>query len=174
MRLFIGIKMGCKAYLTALQDRLKTLGRGRFTRPDNLHITLKFLGELPPDKVSGLCKAIAEAGGEKFMLEVGGARMFNRNGILAADVTAGADKLAALAARLETALEKRGIPRETRPFRAHITLARDFQPSGGLSGVPQQRCAFTVDEVILFESRRENGRLVYVPLFAHRLEPGVG
>ena len=169
MRLFIGIKTDCEEHLTALQDELKKLGRGRFTHPDNLHITLKFLGELPPGKVPGLCEAIAEADGEPFMLEIGGARMFNRSGILAADVTAGADKLAALAARLETALERRGIPREMRPFKAHITLARDYQPNGDPGGVPQRRCSFGVDEVTLFESRRENGRLVYAPLFAHRL-----
>ncbi len=172
MRLFIGIKTGCEAHISALQDELKKLGRGRFTHTGNLHITLKFLGELPPGRVSGLCGAIKEAGGEPFTLEIGGARMFNRSGILSADVTGGADKLAALAERLETALEQRGYPRETRPFRAHITLARDYQPYGDLSCAPQRRCSFTVDEVILFESRRENGRLVYVPMFTYRLGGG--
>ncbi len=169
MRLFIGIKTGCEDYLTALQDELKTLGRGRFTHPDNLHITLKFLGEQPPNKIQGICEAIAEAGGEPFALEVGGARMFNRSGILAADVLGDTNKLSALAARLDAALERRGYLRESRPFKAHITLARDFVPHGDIGGIPQKRCAFSVDEVVLFESRRENGRLVYVPLFAHRL-----
>ena len=169
MRLFIGIKTGCEDHLTALQDALKTLGRGRFTHPDNLHITLKFLGEQLPKKMQGICEAIAEAGGELFALEVGGARMFNRSGILAVDVLGDTNKLAALAARLDAALERRGYPRESRPFKAHITLARDFEPRGDIGGIPQKRCAFSVDEVVLFESRRENGRLVYVPLFAHRL-----
>ena len=172
MRLFIGIKTGCEAHISALQDELKKLGRGRFTRSDNLHITLKFLGELPPDRVSGLCEAIAAAGGAPFTLEIGGARMFNRSGILSADVLGETDSLAALAERLEAALEKQGIPRETRPFRAHITLARDYEPHGDLSGVPQRRCSFDVDEVILFESRRENGRLTYAPLYRYRLGGG--
>lgn len=172
MRLFIGIKTGCEGHLTALQDELRKMGRGRFTHTGNLHITLKFLGELPPGKVSGLCEAIAEAGGAPFVLEIGGACMFNRSGILAADVTAGADALEALAARLETALEQRGYAREKRSFKAHITLARDYEPHGDIGGVPQQRCSFNVEEVILFESRRENGRLVYVPLFTHRLGGG--
>ncbi len=171
MRLFIGIKTGCEAHLAALQDALKKLGRGRFTHPDNLHITLKFLGELTPGKVPGLCAAISEAGGEPFVLEIGGAHMFNRSGILAADVSGETEKLAALAARLETALEQRGIQKEMRPFKAHITLARDYQPGGSLRGIPQAGCSFTVDEVVLFESRRENGRLVYMPLFTHKLKP---
>jgi 2'-5' RNA ligase len=169
MRLFIGIKTGCGEYLAALQDRMRKAGRGRFTHADNLHITVKFLGELPPSAVKGICEAITEAGGEPFKLEIGGARIFNRSGILSADVLGQTDKLAALNGRLETALEKRGYSREIRPFKAHITLARDFQPHGDLGGIPDGQRGFAVDEVILFESRRENGRLVYVPLFTHRL-----
>ena len=169
MRLFIGIKTNCEAHISALQDELKKLGRGRFTHPDNLHITLKFLGELPPGRVPGLRDAITEAGGEPFELKIGGARMFNRSGILSSDVLGETDKLTALAERLETALEQHGYAREKRPFKAHITLARDYEPHGDLGSVSQRRSSFTVDEVILFESRRENGRLVYVPLFAYRL-----
>jgi 2'-5' RNA ligase len=88
---------------------------------------------------------------------------------LSADVLGETDKLAALAERLEAALERWGYARETRPFKAHITLARDFQPRGDIGGLPAGERRFTVDEVILFESRRENGRLVYAPLFAHAL-----
>ena len=70
---------------------------------------------------------------------------------------------------LDAALAKRGYPGETRPFRAHVTLARDYRPTGEIGGVVPQPCAFTVDEVILFESRREDGRLVYAPLYEYRL-----
>jgi len=169
MRLFIGIKAGCGEYLAALQEQLKRAGRGRFTRPENLHITLKFLGEHPPSAVAEICEAIAEAGGEPFELEIGGARVFNRNGILSADVLGETHKLGALAQRLEAALEKRGYPRETRPYKPHITLARDFRPDGDIGGIPPGQRRFTVDEVILFESRREEGRLVYAPLYSYRL-----
>ncbi len=170
MRLFIGIRAGCTDYLTALQDELRRLGRGRFTHADNLHITLRFLGELPPASVSGLCDAITEAGGEAFTLECGAAHMFNKSGIVSARVAGETDKLAALADRTEAVLEKRGYMRETRGFRPHITLARDYQPHGDISRIPEGRHVFTADEVVLFESRRENGRLVYAPLFAHRLQ----
>lgn len=170
MRLFIGIKAGCPHYLAALQEQLKRVGRGRFTRPENLHITLKFLGEQPTSAVAGICEAIVEAGGEPFALEIGGARIFNRSGILSADVLGETDKLGALAQRLETALAERGYPREKRPYRPHITLARQFQPSGDIGGIPPGQRRFAADEVILFESRREDGRLVYAPLFSYRLK----
>ena len=104
-----------------------------------------------------ICAAIAEAGGEPFELEIGGARMFNRSGILSADVLGETHKLGALAQRLEAALEKRGYPRESRPYKPHITLARDFRPDGDIGGIPPGQRRFTVDEVILFESRREEG-----------------
>jgi 2'-5' RNA ligase len=170
MRLFIGIKAGCAEYLAALQEQLKNAGRGRFTRPENLHITLKFLGEQPPSAVAGICEAIAEAGGEPFELEIGGARVFNRSGILSADVLGETEKLTALAQRLETVLAGHGYPRETRAYKPHITLAREFQPCGNIAGTPTGRRHFTVDEVILFESRREEGRLVYAPLYTYRLQ----
>jgi 2'-5' RNA ligase len=170
MRLFIGIRAGCREYIGALQEQLGHAGRGRFTRTDNLHITLRFLGELPTGAVPGLCAAIAEAGGGALTLEVGGARMMGKNGIAIAEVMGDTDALAALANRLEAALENRGYARETRPFRAHITLVRDYAPRGDIGGIPAGLRRFTADEVVLFESRREQGQLVYAPLFAHRLE----
>ena len=169
MRLFIGIKAGCVEYLAGLQEQLRQAGRGRFTRPENLHITLKFLGEQPPSAVKGICAAIAEASGETLTLEIGGARIMGRSGILSADVLGETDKLTALAGRLEAALERLGVAREARPYRAHITLARDFRPHGDISGMPPGERRFVADEVVLFESRRETGRLVYAPLFSHKL-----
>jgi 2'-5' RNA ligase len=75
MRLFIGIRAGCAEYLAALMEQLHQAGRGRFTRPENLHITLKFLGEQSPSVVKKICAAIAEAGGEAFTLEIGRAHL---------------------------------------------------------------------------------------------------
>lgn len=172
MRLFIGIKAGCGQHLAALQGELKKMGRGRFTFADNLHITLKFLGELPPFSVSVLREAIDEAAGCAFELECGGMRMFNRSGIVSAEVAGDTDQLSALHARLEEALERRGYARDTRAFRPHITLARDYKTHGDadIEGISHGSCRFTVSEVVLFKSRREGGRLVYAPLYAHGLQ----
>ena len=172
MRLFIGIKAGCGQQLAALQDELKRMGRGRFTRAKNLHITIRFLGELPPSSIPALCDAIVEAGGTEFELECGGVRLFNRGGIVSADVSGDIRQLCALHERLESALEKRGYARDVRAYRPHITLARDFKASGDapVEGIPYESGRFTVSDVVLFESRREGGRLVYAPLYAHGLQ----
>ena len=81
-------------------------------------------------------------------------------------------KLSALYKRLDSALEKRGFERPAREWRPHITLARNFQAFGEYSfnEVPEAGCVFTVQEVILFESRQNAGRSEYIPLYVHRLD----
>lgn len=172
MRLFIGIKTGCEDYLGSLQDELKKCGKGNFTYPDNLHLTLKFLGEAPPFRVSDISGAIKQAAGEAFSLELRGAKAFNKNGIVSAEIGGNMAPLVNLVSRLEDALERLGFPKENRPFHPHITLAREFRPFPGcdISAVPHSSRRFTADEVILFESTRENGRLTYVPLFRQKLK----
>jgi len=171
MRVFIGIKTGCERYLSSLQNELKKAGTGNFTDAGNLHITLRFLGEVPPSRLRDICEAVSEAGGAAFLLECRGVRAFHKSGIVFAEVGGELLMLAGAYARLEAALEKRGFAREARAFRPHITLARNFRADGGLdiASIPYGGCGFKVEEVILFESRRTGGRLVYTPLFAHRL-----
>lgn len=171
MRVFIGIKTGCEDYLTSLQNELRKAGKGNFTDVNNLHITLKFIGEVPPSRIKEISEAIFETGGEAFKLECLGIEVFNKSGIVSAKVGGELKKLDAMNSRLENLLEARGFEKEKRAYRPHITLVRKYYPSGGfdIGSIPYRRCAFTVKEIILFESRRENGRLVYAPLFTHKL-----
>ncbi len=173
MRLFIGIRAGCVRYLVSLQQMLKKAGKGNFTLPENLHLTLKFLGEVPSSRVAELREAITEAGGSAFPVECLGMFMMDRGGIVSTRVGGDTAALSALAARLEDALEKRGFERELRPFKPHITLARNFHAleREDVASMTQKGCRFKAEEVVLFESRRENGRLVYAPLFAYPLAP---
>lgn len=170
MRLFIGIKTGCEDYLTALQDELKKCGGGNFTHAENLHLTLKFLGEVPPVKVMEVSGAMARVKAQPFALELRGVKMFNR-GIVSAEVGGDLGPLSALAERLEDALESLGFPKESRSFRAHITLAREFRPDTGcgITAIPHGSRRFTVGGMILFESTRIEGKLTYVPLYTKKL-----
>ncbi len=171
MRLFIGIKTGCEDYLTALQDELKKCGRGNFTHENNLHLTLKFLGEVPPAKVTEISGAMARVKAQPFALEVRGVKIFGRN-IVSAEVGGSLGPLSALAEKLEDALEAIGFPKEARSFKAHITLAREFKTNGGcdISALPHGSRRFNVSEMILFESTRIEGKLTYVPLYTKTLE----
>ncbi|MDD5017004.1 MAG: RNA 2',3'-cyclic phosphodiesterase [Eubacteriales bacterium] len=171
MRLFIGIKTGCESHLLSLQHELKRLGKGNFTDARNLHITLKFLGEVPPGKVGSICEAMAETHAKAFGLECRGVAQFYKSGIVSAKVVGNLKTLSALHASLETALEKRGLKKDQRPYRPHITLARQFHAFAGMNveEIPCTSCGFKVEEIVLFESKREGGRLVYEPLFVKRL-----
>lgn len=172
MRLFIGIKTGCEAYLTALQQELLKYGRGRLTDKDNLHLTLKFLGEVEPNRVKEACDAMAKVHGEPIDLKCLGVHIFGRNGIVSCGIGGNTSALASLASRLESALENIGFPKENRPFKAHITLARDFRanPSADVESIPFSGKAFTANEITLFESTRIGGKLVYVLLYMQRLQ----
>ena len=171
MRLFIGIKTDCDDYLAALQDGLKKCGRGNFTNAGNLHLTLKFLGEAPLSRVREISDAMARVKAQPFALELRGVKMFGKNGIVSAEVGGNLGPLSALAGKLDDALEAIGFPKESRSFKAHITLAREFRPDPGcdISAIPHGGRKFTVGEMILFESTRIEGKLTYVPLYTKKL-----
>ncbi len=170
MRLFIGVKAGCEQHLTSIQRELKKLGKGNFTSEANLHLTLKFLGDVPPDKANAISDAITHARPGVISLCCEGLQAFGRD-IISARVGGELSWLSALHQSLEAALEPCGFERERRAFKPHITLAREFHPFGAfdIAAVSVERKDFIADEVILFESTREAGRLVYKPLFTHPL-----
>lgn len=170
MRLFIGAKTGCERYLTALQHELKKHGKGNFTAEANLHMTLKFLGDVPPGKVRAISDAITHAKPGAVAHYCEGMQVFGRD-IISAKVGGELGKLSALYQSLEEALEPCGFEAEARAFKPHITLVRQFRPFGGfdLSAIPAPHQDFEINEVILFESTREEDRLVYKPLFTHKL-----
>ena len=184
MRLFIGIKTECEDHLCSLQQALLTIGKGRLVAEDNLHLTLKFLGEVPPAEVGAIRHAMETVDASPFSLECHGAALVGKNGIAAANVGGDIAALQSLHAQLETALQTCGFAKELRRFRPHITLARQYRARPGevVSAIPYRPCALTVREIILFESKRVDGRLgngaptearlggvFYVPLFVKKL-----
>ena len=171
MRLFIGIKTNCEQGLAALQNELRKMGSGNFTHPENLHITLKFLGELPPAKLGAIRRAMNSVSAKPFALKVMGAHLFNKSGIAAARIGGDVNALTALHAQLEAALVQQGFDREHRAYRPHVTLARKFRPKPGadIERVPFSPLPFIAGEIVLFESKRVDGKLVYEPLRARAL-----
>lgn len=168
MRLFVGIKTGCDDYLVSLQQRLKEYGRGNFTKRDNLHITLKFLGEVESGKQKDICEAISDIKCKPFYLECRGIGVFNSR---IAFVKVGGDihRLSYIFLQLENALFKKGFKKETREYKPHITLARGFRPRLEIESIECKCQVFLVNEITLFESRREDGSLKYIPLFVHKI-----
>jgi RNA 2',3'-cyclic 3'-phosphodiesterase len=135
----------------------------RWTRAEGVHLTLKFLGEISPAQVKQVTDALAGLGAvEPFSVEVRGFGFFpdaRRPRVFWAGVRA-PDALAALARRVEEAMEKLGFPREQREYSPHLTLARFKvpRPQPELAAAVEKQKelslgSFEACEFFLFESK---------------------
>lgn len=107
----------------------------RWVAPDNLHLTLKFIGEVPGPLLGDIDAALQSVAAAPFPLTLGGMESFGRGKdmrtlhVPAADASLAGpgeatDRLAALAAKIDRALVEEGFEPETRKFAPHVTLAR--------------------------------------------------
>ena len=140
MRLFVALEIpaAVRDNLAAQVAELRELSakvadkRPRWVRPENLHVTLKFIGEVSPAKLEGIRGALSAIRSDApVQIE------FRRLGFFPNEqhprvLWAGLDaspNLSSLARDIDGALETQGIARERRAFTPHLTLAR-FEPPG--------------------------------------------
>lgn len=146
--------------------------RVRWVRPSNLHLTLRFLGDVDRSAVPELEAAIrAELHSiGRFEVTFCGIGMFpnwRRPRIIWAKVIEGHEKLIELAKSVNYGLEKAGFSQETRPFRPHLTLGRvvQFSSDGKTLSAAQhfQGPAMTesVSRIVLYESVLHRSGPVY-------------
>ncbi|WP_214020321.1 RNA 2',3'-cyclic phosphodiesterase [Methanoculleus sp.] len=107
-------------------------GRLAIVDPANLHITMKFLGEVSPALIEPIVEALRAVRADSFEMTVEHAvcNPSRRPRVIWCDV-ADAGESAALARQVDDLLTPLGFSRESRPFRPHVTLARvkEFHPS---------------------------------------------
>jgi RNA 2',3'-cyclic 3'-phosphodiesterase len=138
---------------------LPVTGKIRLTPPANVHLTLKFLGDVPREELAGVSEALEplRARHEPFEASISGFGAFPSPGkarVLWAGVGEGADGLRALARDVEESLEPLGFEREARAYVTHLTLGRARGRPVKLQ-VPQAPTpvpGFRVREVELVES----------------------
>lgn len=173
MRLFLAIELpeAARAAIRSVQDRIaSSLGSGatalRFVRPEHLHVTVLFLGEVAPPQLEVTLRAL-EAPLERppFRLMLGTTGVFPARGaprVVWLGVTDGIRDLAALNAALASRLP----PQDgSTPFVPHVTLAR-WRRAGArrrpvLPPVDARLAAVQVDSVALFESRLSSAGPAY-------------
>ncbi|SFK86700.1 2'-5' RNA ligase [Geodermatophilus ruber] len=146
----------------ALAPLREAPGGPRWTSPARWHLTLLFLGQVPPDAVDDLVAAAGPAVAPTPPLTLrlaGGGRFGSRRRpqICWAGVSGDGDALTALAARLATAARGLHLPVEERPFRAHLTLGRWRPGRPGDGDLPERLAGYQgpdwpVTEVELLES----------------------
>lgn len=106
-----------------------------WVRADNVHLTLKFVAEIPVGQVNDLSQAAANvvAGFPSFNIGIGNAGSFPQHGtprVLWIGVDDYAGKLAQLQAKLDEESRRFGFEKEVRPFNPHLTIARLRKPQG--------------------------------------------
>ena len=175
LRTFLAVDLPPEALATAAlasQSLRAVAPEGvRWTDPESLHLTLKFLGEVPEQRLPRLLeRARAKlAPLEPFRVSLAGLGAFpnaREARVLWLGVAQGARELARAARQLDAAASGVGVERERRPYQAHLTLGRLRAP-GRVAlerAAPPQEIAFPVEEVILYESRLGSGGARYVPL----------
>lgn len=170
MRLFVALELSpaAKTALLRSQEALKKQGRGNFTREENLHLTLAFIGQT--DRLDAACEALHAIQGAPFTLRM------EKIGAFDDLIWAGAElspPLAALQKEVERHLRAQGFPLEKRAFRPHITLCRRFAPFGkrdlAAAEHPVAGLKSPVTRVVLMESIRIDGKLVYRPAETKKL-----
>ena len=153
----------------------------RWTPTENQHLTLKFLGEIPEDRIDALVERASAklAGLAPVELALGSFGAFpsaREARVLWLGVQRGAGALARLARQLDSASRVAGVERERRPFAAHLTLGRLREPARVEIERLQapETVAWTATEVVLYESRLAPDGARHVPLAHLALGAGLG
>jgi 2'-5' RNA ligase len=147
----------------------------RWVPPENLHLTLKFLGGVDEERIETVAKRLAEALRDfpRFSIHAKGLGVFpdlRRARVLWVGLHG--DSLQALASQIETALELSGFAREKRAFAPHLTIGRWRQYDGSPVKLRQELERWNewefgssaVEQVFLFQSILHRQGAVYRPL----------
>jgi len=132
MRLFIAIEIPeeIKKEMVRVQEQLRKANvDASWPRAEGMHLTLKFLGEVPEMKITEIVRGLQTSaeGIGRFRLEVKGVGMFpnpQRARVVWIGLSGDAGKLAKLQGGVEDAMARIGLAREERKFTAHLTLGR--------------------------------------------------
>jgi 2'-5' RNA ligase len=165
------LKQELAAEMVKLSSRLP---KARWVKPAGIHLTLKFLGEHPKEKLERLSSEVQEktAGNGEIVVNLGGSGFFpspSRGRV--AWIGGRAEGAREIAEIIDRAATRLGVKRERRPWALHLTLARLRQPWSRECadlfldwGKNFQLDSFTCDEAVLFESRLEPTGAVYTVL----------
>jgi RNA 2',3'-cyclic 3'-phosphodiesterase len=130
----------------------------RWTPPENLHLTLRFVGSVERLLVEAVIGALALAPLRAFELALGDVGTFRRGRavrVVWLGLVAGADAAGTLAGQVDAECLRAGLVGEDRPFQAHLTLARSRNRGGaGLPALPPppQLDRWRADVLILYAS----------------------
>ncbi len=187
MRCFIAISLPeeLKAKISGIQEKLKAAGANvSWTRPEGMHLTLKFFGEIEDKRIPKIEKALDLAVDciSTFTLSVSGMGIFpdvRRPRVVWIGLKEEGNNLVRLHKGVEEELKKIGFPSEDRRFTPHITLGRvrsNKNMDKLLKLIEEEKSSelgsFNVSEVHLIKSELKPSGAVYTELYSVILSSG--
>jgi 2'-5' RNA ligase len=171
VRTFIAVELspGVKHRVGELIKKLKPTGADvKWVAPQQMHLTLKFLGEVPRDDIIPLCRITQEVAAQVQPFDLGfrGTGAFPHTDhprSLWIGVEEGLDEIRSLQKALEQAIyEKLGFAKERRQFTPHLTIGRVHKATPEMNDVMEANSEFEgdfseVDELVIFASYKEPG-----------------
>jgi 2'-5' RNA ligase len=188
MRCFIAIDIDEKirSALSDLQQQLRNgvdvkKGDVNWVNPDNIHLTLKFLGEIKDAKVVEVCNIVKAVAGrhKSFELDIESVGHFGGRSarVLWVGAGEGGENLLELQEDIEESLALAGWPQETREFACHLTLCRIRHPAAGakLAQVSEDYKDFKLgtmpaDSVSVYQSELKPAGPIYTLLGNYKLQ----
>ena len=182
MRTFIAIELSdqIREALAQIQSHLKYSGADvKWVEKNNVHLTLKFLGEISEEKAERVKLILQKiAGGTKpfeiSIKDVGAFPKIDFPRVIWVGLDKGADKSKILAERIDEALSEIGFQKESRPFAAHLTIGRVRSPKNKdalkdkmLSYSPQSmvHSPQSISSIALFKSILTPKGAIYTKLY---------
>jgi 2'-5' RNA ligase len=180
----IDLSVGVRASLMRQIKRLRESvphAQASWSREENIHLTLKFLGEIQTSRLSDLSNAAARAVAHSppFQITLEETGVFPGHGtprVLWIGIKDESGKLAEFHSRLEEAYAREGFTREERPFHPHLTIARLRKPQGARALAAAHKemsfepAALAVAELLVIRSELSAAGSRYTVISRHPLD----
>ena len=178
--LAVSVRPSLMRHINRLREAVPD-AQASWSREENIHLTLKFLGEIQIPRLSDLSNAAARAVAtlSSFEITLENTGVFPKHGaprVLWIGVHDESGKLAELQTRLEEECALEGFAREERPFHPHLTIARLRKPQGARAlavahkEMPFEPVAVTVGELLVIRSEPSGAGSRYTVISRHPLE----
>jgi len=185
LRLFVAMDVpdGLRQSLGKAMEETAASATGlQWVRPENVHFTMKFLGNVEEEKLPALKKSLRDLADSQAAtdISIGGYGVFpsaRRARVFWLGLKDGTEQLKELARKLDKRMARLGFPAETRPWAAHVTLARLRQPRDVTEMLEAwedqpgiKETAWRGEELVLYRSVLDRTGPVYAALERFKLK----
>ena len=174
MRLFVAVELSDEVRRAAgrssnaLREKLGSRVNARWVAPENLHVTVRFIGHVADDRADSLIRVVtAPIAASPFDLRLAGCGVFPSSGtprVIWIGLDEGLSSLTAIHHEMNARLAPLGFEPENRPFSGHLTLARIKDTKRGANAEVRR----AISE---YQSARGRCRVTYATLFRSHLSP---